>query len=809
MVEKLKDFLVPERAAKVDADFLDFEERTLTTQDRELLLNLLSAGALGTIKLSNPHNSLLLYVLGLSDEFDSQRARSDTIGGASPDIDVDYSSAERKRVLAWVVDHWGREKVANIATCNLLGPKSVSRKYFSVTEAPEGLLQRLAPLIPDTEYGKQATYSDLLEAQPGLPSDPVYRDYCVVASTLQDVIQAVGVHASGIAIAPEALIDRVPLFKTTDYEVVTQFDKEELEELGILKYDFLAIDTLSILSEALRLIHLRRGEEIDLYSLPQDDPTTFALLNKGYLAGIFQMEASNTAKQLISQIQPSSIDEISIVTALNRPGPIEAGFHKQYVTNRDSGTPPSGMPPVVQKALSSTAYVMVYQETVMNLFHEVAGFTLKEADDIRRAMGKKKKEVMELYQERFISGAQAVSGLEREYAQTLWDEILGYSNYAFNASHSYAYSYLTYLAAYLKAHYPPEFFCALMSVRSQVMQPEKWTQRAPQYIREARELGIEVEPPSANRSEVGFVLSEKKLYFGFNAIKGIGAGAAKSIVSARGRHPFKDIFDFLQRISTQKVNTAAFQALTQAGVFDCLGYDRAELLDSTQTLYDYVASIPEQEEREREIVARNAENIAKQLLIEERDKLTKTLRALEKRERGVSGSVEPMELLATRARLEELLSMDLRRRPSLKQKAALERPVLKRGGTVRLTLPMLQEQARRVGCNVGVHPSELLGLPHVAIDALVSYDVVTICGIVTWLKVIKTKAGKEMAFLGVEDQTGAADVTLFPSLWMKAKGLGISVGALVSVRGKVEDEVSGKVLASSLNLHKESSDALD
>jgi DNA polymerase III subunit alpha len=418
------------RYAEVDEDYFQYEVRMSSDEDISRILFLLIGQESSNKKLlPNPHNSILLYVTCLTDQFDFNKSRSDMIGGAPPDIDLDHDALDREKAIEWCVDYWGRDKVANIITHGTFKPKSLARSFYRIHEGDSSELTELLKMIPPPKYGKEATLEEILKENPDLSSDQRYAAFLEFADRIEDMVANFGIHAAGVIISDTDISDTVPIWKNSKAERITQYDKDECEELGLIKYDFLGIDTLSIIKECKLLVKQNHDIDIEPYAIPDGDEPTYQNLADGKLTGVFQMETSGTAKRLISQIKPGSIEDLSAISAINRPGPLQAGLDKQYITNKLNNCPPDELPDKVAEILKASYWTLIYQEQILALFTELAGFDPKTSDDIRRAMGKKKLSVLEVYKPKFIQGCQAVGGLTADYAESLWTDILGFADY--------------------------------------------------------------------------------------------------------------------------------------------------------------------------------------------------------------------------------------------------------------------------------------------------------------------------------------------------------------------------------------------
>ena len=426
-MKNIKTNYIKKRLNQVDSEFLSFEESMISSKDLDTILALIDSPK--KVSLPNPHNSIILYICGLTNEFDFEKARADTVGGSPPDIDIDHDALDRDKAIQWVVDHWGRDQVANIITHGTFKPKSLVRSFYRVTEGDQEDMSEVLKQIPKPKYGKEASLEEIIEVNSSIVEEARYEEFHEFASKLEDMVANFGIHAAGIVISDFPIRDVVPTWKNSKADAITQFDKNETEELGLIKFDFLSIDTLSIVKEAVKMIKQTTGNEIEPYLIPDGDKKAYTLLHHGLLTGIFQMETSGMAKKLILQIKPTSIEELSGISALNRPGPLQAGLDTQYIENKANGYAPSELPPQVAEILKTSYWTLIYQEQVMAICSDLAGFSQKEADDIRRAMGKKDVKVLNNYKKHFLAGCTTTGGLAIDYAEELWEDLLGFADY--------------------------------------------------------------------------------------------------------------------------------------------------------------------------------------------------------------------------------------------------------------------------------------------------------------------------------------------------------------------------------------------
>ena len=434
MLNQIKKYYSQERFKSIDNDFLEYEEEMAQEQDLETILNLLKSKKQN---LPNPHNSIILYVSSLSNDFDFNKARCNTIDGSPPDIDIDFDAQERHKAIDWVVKTWGRDNVANIITHGTFKPKSLIKGYYRVTEEEKDrgtkYQTEIEKRIPPPKFGKESTMTEILEMNPDLKDKPQYSSLLSFSHRLESMVSTFGIHAAGLVISDFPIHDVVPMWKNSKAERITQFDKNEVENLGLIKFDFLSIDNLSIIKECVRLIKAEHDVDLDVFNLEDGNEDSYELMNSGLLAGIFQMETSGTAKKLIQEIKPSSIEDLSDISALNRPGPMQAGLDSQYIETKNNGFEAQDMPEIVQDILKDTQFTLIYQEQIMALLNRMAGFTLKEADDARRAMGRKKKEVLEALYDKYIKGSVS-NGIDKDYADKLWEDIMGFADYCLHGT---------------------------------------------------------------------------------------------------------------------------------------------------------------------------------------------------------------------------------------------------------------------------------------------------------------------------------------------------------------------------------------
>ncbi len=502
-----------------------------------------------------------------------------------PDIDVDFCMQRREEVIRYVREKYGGwEYVAQIATFGQMKARAVVRDVGRALGMPYPQVDKIAKLIPETPGIK---LKDALAAEPRLrelvEKDEKVRELISIALALEGLPRHSSTHAAGVVISDAPITNYCPLMKGEEDEIVTQFDMKAVEKVGLIKFDFLGLKTLTIIDHAVRLAREHYGAEIDLDRLPLDDEKTYELLRRGDTDGVFQLESAGM-KELLVRMRPSEFNDLIAILALYRPGPLESGMVDQYVKAKHGEIEVKYLLPELEPILKETYGVIVYQEQVMKIAQVLAGYSLGEADILRRAMGKKKPEVMAAQKERFVKGA-VERGIPEDKAVQIFDLMAKFAGYGFNKSHSAAYALVAYQTAYLKAHYPICYMTALLSYEMGN------TDQVVKYVSVCKRMGIEILPPDINESEVGFSIKEGKIRFGLAAVKNVGEGAIEEIIRAREEGgPFKSFEDFCLRVDLKKVNKRVIEALIKAGAFDSLGVTRAALFNVLEKMLDWVQS---------------------------------------------------------------------------------------------------------------------------------------------------------------------------------------------------------------------------
>src|SRR5271170_1016899 len=484
-----------------------------------------------------------------------------------PDIDIDFCMNRRDEVIDYVTRKYGRENVAQIITFGTMAAKAAIKDVGRAMDIPYADVDRIAKMVPTTLNIKlEQAMKDSPSLQKAYESDAQVRELLDTARKLEGLVRNAGVHAAGVVISPRPLIELVPLHKTKNDEIVTAFDMVAIEKMGLLKMDFLGLTTLTILDDTVKLIAQTRGEQVALENLPLDDLETYEkVFHKGLTTGVFQFE-SHGMRDVLRRYQPSTIGDLTALNALYRPGPIQGGMIDYFIERKHGRKKIEYELPELQEMLEDTWGVIVYQEQVMQIANRLAGYSLGEADVLRRAMGKKKPEEMAQQRDRFVEGA-VQRGYPPKKIEKIFDLLAKFAEYGFPKAHSAAYALLAYQTAYLKTHYPVEFMAAMLtSVTGS-------TDDVVKYINECREMGIAVEPPDINVSDANFTPHGSAIRFGLAAVKNVGNNAIESIVAARrklGRN-FKSFYEFCEKVDLRLMNKRVLESLIKAGALDGFG----------------------------------------------------------------------------------------------------------------------------------------------------------------------------------------------------------------------------------------------
>jgi DNA polymerase-3 subunit alpha len=642
-----------------------------------------------------------------------------------PDIDIDFCYKRRPEVIEYVSKKYGEDRVAQIVTFSTMAARAAIRDAGRVYNLEYGKVDRLAKMVPEMA---NISIDQALETSPELreayESDELARRIIETARNLEGITRQDSIHAAGVVIADDELSNYTPLQRRgAEEEIVTQYDMDAIQSIGLLKMDFLGLRTLTVISDTLENIQRNRGIKIDIERIPLDDQATFELLQRGDTVGVFQLESPGM-RSLLQDLRPDCFEDLIAVLALYRPGPLRSGMVKDFVNRRHKRMPIKYLHPDLEPILEPTSGIIVYQEQVMRLAVEMAGYTMAEADVLRGVVAKSKAEEMKEQKEKFIEGA-VKRGYARSLAENVFELVENFGYYGFNKSHSTAYAFISYQTAYLKAHYPVEFMAALLT--SVTGNKDK----VPVFVNECRKMGIRVLPPDINESYKEFTPVEDGIRFGLSAVRNLGEGAADKVIKLRKEGgPYQSLLDFCQRVGPGVINKRTLESLIKSGAFDFTGYTRNHLLK----IYDRVADLAAEKQR---------------LLEEGQHSLFD-----DQEEDPLEGSPIMEELPK-----DELLSY--------------EKEMLGIYVTDHPLMQVREALSRHVESDI----SDLAELP----DASVKW----IGGIITKKTQRFTKKGELMASLTLEDLTGRVEVTVFPALYIQYKEL-LHEDKVICVKARVE-----------------------
>ena len=515
--------------------------------------------------------SLVAYCLDITDvdplQYDLLFERFLNPGRVSlPDIDIDFCVRGRGEVINHVADLYGRDSVCQIITFGTLASKAAIKDVGRALEVPYSEVDRIAKMIPPPVRGRNVSITQALEQVPELKreveTNPQVREIIEIARRLEGCARHSSVHAAGVVISPLPLQELIPIAVSGKEELTTQYVMSDLEKTGMLKMDFLALTALTVINDCLISIKQLLGQEINWAEISLNDAKTMQVFGEGRTEAVFQFESSGM-QEICRKLKPKGVEDLAALNALYRPGPLDGGMVDEFILRHHGKKSVRYLVPEMKDILSNTYGIIVYQEQIMQLAQKLAGYTLSEADLMRRAMGKKKREEMALHKEKFITGA-VERGIKQEKAEKIFSLMEQFSDYGFNRSHSVAYAYLAFQTAYLKAHFPEHFYAAVLSSEAQD------AAKVFKYSKELRTQKISLLPPDVNESNSGFTPLSGAIRYGLTAIKGLGQSAVKAICEARNNGPFRSFFDFSERVDTSTLNKRVFESLVSAGAFDSL-----------------------------------------------------------------------------------------------------------------------------------------------------------------------------------------------------------------------------------------------
>lgn len=647
-----------------------------------------------------------------------------------PDIDVDIQDTRRDEVIEYCAKKYGEDHVSNIATFGKMFGRMAVRDVARVLEVPYAESDRLAKLVPPPNQGRHIPLSVSIKEDADLRNEyennPTAKEVLDYAIQLEGTIRSHGVHACGVVIAPDTLVNYIPLEMAQKGVVATQFPMGEVEELGLLKMDFLGLSNLTIINNAMRIIRKAYKKEINLSELPLDDKKTYELFQRGDTTGVFQLESAGM-KRYLRGLKPTTFEDIIAMVALYRPGPMQ--FIDSFIRRKHGEEEITYLHSGMKNSLKNTYGILVYQEQFMQISKEWCGFTGGQADTLRKAVGKKKIDLMKKVKPEFVEGAVKIGGATKEIAETFWTQLEEFANYCFNKSHAACYGLIAYWTAYLKAHYPDAFMAALMT------SDHDDTDRLAIEITECKHMGISVLSPDVNESFVEFAVvpNENKIRFGMSAVKGVGVGAVEEVLRAREEGVFLSVEDFARRVSTSKFNRKAWESLIKSGAFDDMG-DRSDLLFNLDSITSFASKLQKE-------AASGQTNLF-----------------------GMLGGDDAASVQST---------LHLQKAPVKhddKERLMWERELL--------------------GLYISAHPLDryetYLSEQTQPLTQLVpEYDsrMMTVGGIISTVRTIVTKSGSKMAFVGIEDKFGEGEIIVFPNLYEKV-GAKLVQDAVIRVSGK-------------------------
>ena len=644
-----------------------------------------------------------------------------------PDIDIDFADRAREHVINYLREKYGEDSVGKVATFATLGAKAAIKDVGRALEVPLEDVAKLTELIP-TIPG--ITLDEALEQVPefhALAERPENKELMDLSRSVEGMKRHVSCHASAIVVSNGPLTNYVPLFKDKHDQVAAQFEGKTVEDVGIVKFDSLGLRSLTEIYDCLQMVKANHGKDIKLEDIPFDDEKTYSLISRGLIAGLFQLETSSGMYRVVTQMKPDNFEEFTTIPALYRPGPLESGTMQDFIDRKNRLKPVQYIHPSLESALQNTYGVCVYQEQVMQIARDMAGFTLGEADILRSAMGKKDAALLQAQRDKFVEGA-VENGIMQQEAENVFTQLEPFAGYAFNKSHTVAYSMLAYRMAYLKAHYPHEFMAAMMT--GEAADSSKITRYRTECKKLAEFLEVEINllPPDVNTSRSEFTVDGNDICFGLIAVKGVGDGAIEAIVEEREQKgSFASLQNFCERVDTKQVNKRAVESLILSGAFDSLEGHRAQHIVNLDNIMR---------------VAQNAQA--------ERDR----------GQMNLFGDGEETSVTLTDAPEYE----------------PLER---------------LMHEKEQLGFYVTGHPLEeyndiIESYTSASTQTLIGHRIdseVDVAGMITEVKNITTKKGDPMAVIGLEDLEGAIEVVIFPEAYKTAGDL--VEGRVVWIRGKV------------------------
>jgi DNA polymerase III subunit alpha len=641
-----------------------------------------------------------------------------------PDIDVDFSYDRRDEVIAYVVNKYGTDRVAQIITFGTMAARAAVRDVGRVLGVSPQIVDRVAKMIP-SEPGitLEKAVRKNTQLQQAVEENPQVEKLMQLARAVEGLPRHASTHAAGVIISREPLTHYVPLQQGHENHALTQYSMESLEDVGLLKMDFLGLRNLTLLEYAVRMIEEQEGKRIDLSRLPLDDERTYRMLADADTSGVFQLESSGM-RHVLREVRPSGFEDIVAVLALFRPGPME--FIPEFAATKHGKKQITYLHPVLEPILKDTYGFILYQEQIMQIASSVAGFTLGEADILRRAVSKKKKELLQEQRDKFIAGSLR-QGYDKNLSNRLYDLIVRFADYGFNRSHSAAYGLIAYQMAYLKANHPVSFMASLLAISQGSID------KTAEYVEECKRRSIPVLPPDVNCSSVHFTVEGDSIRFGLGAIKNVGIQAVRAIVEERRRKPFKDLYDFCLRIDQRICNKRVLEALVLSGAMDSFPGHRAAFLAGLDEALSWSQKMRrEKEQSQLGLFGENQEGANSAPVL--------------------SSAVQPFQQKEMLEQERELLGFHLSGHP--------------------------MDEYAQVCRHPSVTPLHRLG-------EMKDKQDVRLIGMVSAVRSISTKKGQPMAFVQLEDKMSNAEIVVFPGVYGQAAHL-LKKGRLLVIEGKAD-----------------------
>ena len=647
-----------------------------------------------------------------------------------PDIDTDIQDNRRDEVIEYCTRKYGKGRVGNIVTFGKMMAKNAVRDVARVLEVPYADADRLAKLVPDPVMGHHVKLKDAIVNDPELKKEyetnPTSKEVIDFAMRLEGTIRGHGVHACGVVIAPDDLVKFLPMEVSAKGPLTTQYPGPTVEELGLLKMDFLGLSNLSVIQQALRIIKKVYKNTIVMNDLPIDDPEVYKLFQRGDTTGVFQFE-SGGMKKYLRELKPTEFADLIAMNALYRPGPMQ--FIPSFIRRRHGEEPVTYLHPGLENSLKSTYGILIYQEQFMQASKEWCGFTGGQADTLRKAVGKKKIDLMNKVKPQFIEGAVKIGGATEEIANTFWDQLLEFANYCFNKSHAACYALVAYWTAWLKTHYPDAYMAALMT------SDMRWTERLTIEMTECKRMGMKVLGPDINESyaDFGIVGQTRTIRFGLAAIKGMGKALAEEVIEVRDKDgKFKSLFDFAKRVPATKFNKKSWESSIKCGVFDSFGFSRSDLLYNLESIQAYANKCQKDQ---------------------------------------ASGQTDLFGMMGAAAEIPE--------------------PEIKPAPTQYTDKEQLLWERELMGLYISAHPLDKYDkyfeeqtMPIAEIKPALNGASVIVGGIITDVRTLITKSGSKMAFVKIEDKSNEIEMVVFPRTF-ETVGAKLVADTVIKVTGKV------------------------